>query len=43
LVSKGINSRRLSYKGLGNSKPLVEEDSDKDKELNRRVEIKLRK
>jgi len=43
LVSKGINPTRLSYKGMGNTRPLVEEDTDKDKEINRRVEIKLKK
>lgn len=41
LVGLGIPSIRLKYKGFGNSRPLVEENSDEDREKNRRVEIRL--
>lgn len=39
LVGNGISSKRMSYKGFSNSKPLFKERSDKEKALNRRVEI----
>lgn len=40
LISKGINKDRLTFKGYGRSKPLVEiEKTDKDRQKNRRVEI----
>lgn len=39
LVGNGISSRRMSYKGLSNTKPLYKENSDKEKALNRRVEV----
>ena len=42
LVSKGINRDRLKYIGLGNANPVVkEENTEADKELNRRVEVRI--
>jgi outer membrane protein OmpA-like peptidoglycan-associated protein len=39
-IEKGISSNRMSYKGLGSSKPKVwPENSEHDRYLNRRVEI----
>jgi outer membrane protein OmpA-like peptidoglycan-associated protein len=44
LVKRGISSSRLTYRGFGNLKPLVkEEQTNEDREKNRRVEIKLLK
>lgn len=40
LVANGIAASRLQYRGLGNI-PLVEEKTDADAELNRRVEIRI--
>jgi outer membrane protein OmpA-like peptidoglycan-associated protein len=39
LIQKGINPSRLSYKGFGASKPLVEEINSEAMQMNRRVEI----
>lgn len=40
LISKGISSKRLSYKGFGHSKPLYPAEATPDEEqANRRVEI----
>jgi len=42
LVDKGIDSKRMTYIGLGRTKPLIEnEQSEEDKDKNRRVEIKI--
>ena len=41
LINKGIDKSRLDYKGVGFTQPLRIGDSEEDKELNRRVEIKL--
>ena len=43
LIQMGINPRRLSYKGYGSSKKLVEEVTENDRITNRRVEIKILK
>lgn len=40
LVANGIAATRLSYKGLGNI-PLVEEKTEEDTQINRRVEIRI--
>lgn len=42
LMAAGISSKRLSYKGFG-SQPIVEELDEYNRELNRRVEIKVLK
>ena len=41
LVSKGIASSRLTYKGYGSSIPLADNDSDEGRSKNRRVELKI--
>jgi len=43
LVSKGIKGYRLRAKGYGESRPLVPNTSDENKQKNRRVEIHLLK
>lgn len=43
LVQKGIEKSRLSYKGYGAKKKLVEENSENARSINRRVEIKILK
>ncbi|MDF1549308.1 MAG: OmpA family protein [Bacteroidales bacterium] len=39
LVQKGISISRLSYKGYGDSKPIVDNSSEEGRKQNRRVEI----
>jgi outer membrane protein OmpA-like peptidoglycan-associated protein len=39
LVSHGIDAARLSYKGYGDTKPKVPNDSDEHRQMNRRVEM----
>jgi len=41
LVSKGISSTRLAYKGLGMDKPIASNDTEEGRQLNRRTEIKI--
>ncbi len=41
LIKKGIAASRLSYEGLGKSKPIIEEKTAKDATKNRRVEIRI--
>lgn len=42
LINKGIQSSRMSYKGFGASHKLYpEENNERERELNRRVEIKI--
>lgn len=41
LINKGIDSRRIQTTGLGSSKPLTRSNSDKEREINRRVEFKI--
>ena len=42
LVSKGIDPHRLTYVGLGNRNPVSrEENTEEDREKNRRVEIRI--
>ena len=43
LVSKGIGADTITAKGLGESVPLVANDSDTNREKNRRVEFKITK
>ncbi len=43
LIQMGISPQRLSYKGYGSSKKLVEEVTENDRITNRRVEIKILK
>lgn len=39
ILSKGIDPKRLSSKGYGESKPVVANDTDLNRQLNRRVEF----
>jgi len=41
LVLKGIDISRLTYLGYGSSKPRASNDSEKNKALNRRTEVKI--
>lgn len=42
LVSKGIDASRLSYKGFGRSKPVIQNEiTEEDAEKNRRVEVRI--
>lgn len=41
LASKGINPRRMSYVGYGESQPVAENDTPQGRTLNRRVEFDL--
>ncbi|NOU16128.1 MAG: OmpA family protein [Bacteroidales bacterium] len=41
LLNRGINKERLSYAGFGSTQPLNENTSEKNKQNNRRVEIKI--
>ena len=43
LVSKGISADVITAKGFGETKPLVPNDSDTNREKNRRVEFKITK
>ena len=43
LVSKGISTERISYKGYGSSKPIATNYTPEGRELNRRVEFKILK
>lgn len=39
LIGNGVDGSRLSYKGFSNTKPLFKEKTEREKALNRRVEI----
>lgn len=41
LVSLGMDASKLQTKGLGSSEPLVPNDSEANRELNRRIEIRI--
>ena len=41
LVNKGIEGRRIQTKGHGSTKPLKRSGSEKEREINRRVEFKV--
>jgi OOP family OmpA-OmpF porin len=41
LIAKGINSTRLRYKGFGKRIPLVENQTEKGRAINRRVEFRI--
>ena len=43
LISKGIHSKRMRAKGYGESRPLVPNTSEENKQKNRRVEINVLK
>ena len=41
LIIKGIEGRRIQTKGYGNARPLKRTGSEKEREINRRVEFKI--
>ena len=41
LILNGIDSKRLTYKGYGDTKPKVKNDSDENRAMNRRTEFKV--
>lgn len=41
LVSKGVDKNRLEYKGFGKKNPIADNNTEKGRQLNRRVEIKI--
>ena len=41
LISKGVDSKRLTYRGYGKSKPIEDNSTDEGRARNRRVEIKV--
>jgi OOP family OmpA-OmpF porin len=41
LVQKGIGSQRLTSKGLGSTKPIASNDSEDDRQRNRRIEFAI--
>lgn len=43
LISKGVETNRLRYEGFGETKPLNENKTIAERELNRRVEVKVLK
>jgi outer membrane protein OmpA-like peptidoglycan-associated protein len=40
-VSKGVDGKRLQYKGYGKSMPLETNDTEEGRAKNRRVEFKI--
>jgi len=41
LIDQGINTKRLTYKGYGSTLPVAPNDSEKHRQLNRRIEFKI--
>ena len=41
LVGQGVSAQRLRYKGYGESKPLMPNDSDEHRQQNRRIELRI--
>jgi len=43
LVSKGVDKKRVTYKGFGSTKPIGSNDSKEGRKLNRRIEVLILK
>jgi outer membrane protein OmpA-like peptidoglycan-associated protein len=43
ILSKGIATTRITSQGYGETKPVVPNDTDENRQLNRRVEFKILK
>lgn len=43
LIAKGISEKRIVGKGYGGARPMVSNDTDENRQLNRRVEFKITK
>jgi outer membrane protein OmpA-like peptidoglycan-associated protein len=43
IISKGITTNRIISQGYGETKPVVTNDTDENRQLNRRVEFKILK
>jgi OOP family OmpA-OmpF porin len=43
LVSKGVESRRISGQGFGGTRPIADNDAEETRALNRRVEFTIMK
>ena len=41
LITNGIDAKRLTYKGYGETKPKVKNDSDENRAINRRTEFRV--
>jgi len=41
LINNGISQDRISYQGFGETMPIVENNSEKNRAMNRRVEFEL--
>ncbi len=41
LIAHGIDAKRLAYKGFGDTKPKVKNDTDENRAINRRTEFKV--
>ena len=41
ILSQGIDPKRISSKGYGETKPVVPNDTDENRQLNRRVEFTI--
>jgi OmpA-OmpF porin, OOP family len=43
LVSKGVESKRISGKGYGGTKPIASNDTEESRRMNRRVEFTIKR
>jgi OOP family OmpA-OmpF porin len=43
ILSKGIEPSRITSQGYGETKPVAANDTDENRQLNRRVEFKIMK